>query len=59
MLPGALRGEAKVNPLETKRESCTICFFLLFEIRAVKWELPFLLSVWRGKERDLEDAGKQ
>lgn len=27
MLPGALRGEAKVNPLEAKRESCTMCFF--------------------------------
>lgn len=54
MLPGALRGEAKVNPLEAKRESCTMCFFLLFVIRAVKWELPFLLSVWRGKEEKKE-----
>lgn len=26
-LPGSLRGEAKVNPLEAKRESCTMCFF--------------------------------
>lgn len=24
--------------------------FFLFLIHAVKWELPFLLSVWRGRE---------
>lgn len=61
MLPGALRGEAKVNLFEAKRESCTICFFSFLDPCCEMGTSlsTFCLEGKRGKEKDLEDAGKR
>jgi len=57
MLPGALRGEAKVNPLETIKESCIIRFFV-FLIHAVIWELFLFYSLFAEQEKKRKRFGR-